>query len=147
MTSINVSLELFIYSLTVLSVSSWMMWWFTTSFPIHVLEVLRFLGFKKHDANYWIIEAVPGFPGTDLSRWTRVDFEDWSHKRNHYMAELFTCPGCMSMHISFWVSLTVLISSSLLLGDLMWRIFVFYLTWMSAPSISRIVLNLIKNYK
>jgi hypothetical protein len=124
--------------------SSWMMWWFNTSLQIHILEVLRWMGWRKNDTQYWSAEVVPGFPKVDLNKWTRKEFEDWVHSKNTYLAELVTCPGCFSFHVAFWVSL-VLNLLCLFKYDLSFeRVLVFILGWFAWPSFANKYLKSIK---
>lgn len=128
-------------------VSSCLMWWFNTSLPIHMLGVLRFLGWKTDDSQFWSTEIDPDLPRVDLSRWTRVDFDEWVNDRSHVLGELLTCPGCLSFHIAFWVSFVMSSSLVLIDGYHPIRLCGFIAGWLAWPSIGNYVLKLIKTSK
>lgn len=70
--------------------------WTQSNLPIHILEVLRFLGWHSRTADFWT---------GDMSCWTRRDFQAWTALKLHpWLADLVNCPVCMSYHISFWVA-------------------------------------------
>lgn len=84
--------------------ASIMMWWFNTALGVHLLELVRWLGFKKKNAHFWSV-PVDNDLRNDLSDFTKSDFDDWLFdKLNPKLAELLTCPGCLSAHVSFWVA-------------------------------------------
>ena len=125
--------------------ASWMMWWFTTSQPVHVLEVLRYLGWRAKDKEFWSAEVMPQFPKIDLSKWTRPEFDEWMHQRNTYLAELLTCPGCFSFHIALWLSLFVNTIMCFVDGFTIWRLLMFILCWQSWPYLSNFLLKKLKS--
>ncbi len=98
--------DLFVYWIVgCLAAASIMMWWFNTAIGVHILEVVRWLGVKKKNLKFWSV-PVDGDLRNDLSDFTKSDFEDWLFdKLNPKLAELLTCPGCLSAHVSFWVAL------------------------------------------
>jgi hypothetical protein len=82
-------------------------WWFDTRLAVHFFEFLRLLGWKKRDSSFWSMPSPLGIviPFGDL---TRADLDEWMHLRFHHLvAELLSCPGCLSAHISFWVSVCI----------------------------------------
>lgn len=114
-----------------LVVSSIMMWWFNTNLPIHIVHILHSLGFKKNDKAFWKSE-------TPLALWTKVDYDQWKQQSlPAWLDELTACPGCLSMHISFWTALfiTLLSSNSILF---------FVLAWGGWPYIGNINLAVLK---
>lgn len=124
--------------------SSWMMWWFNTSLQIHVLEIIRWFGWKKKDDQFWSAEVVEGFPPIDLSKWTRKEFEEWMHNKNPYIAELLSCPGCFSFHVAFWVSIVMNVFC-LIKYDLNFeRVLVFLTGWYAWPSFANKYLKSIR---
>jgi len=126
-------------------VASWMMWWFTTSLPIHVLEVLRYFGWRSKDTEFWGAEVMPNFPKIDLAKWTRPEFDDWMHKLNPYIGELLSCPGCFSFHVAFWVSALVNTMMGFIDGFTLWRLLMFYLCWKAWPFAANSLLKKIKS--
>ena len=121
--------------------TSWLMWWFNTSLAVHILEVLRFLGWRKKDEDFWAAEVVAGFPKVDLSKWTRSEFDSWTYKMNPYLSEMLACPGCLSFHAAFWVSLTLNLMTSLAYGFCFERVFTFILGWYSWPFLANVLLK------
>jgi hypothetical protein len=81
-----------------------LMWWFSTALPVHLLELLRFMGIKRKNADFWSV-PLPGGLRNDLAYFTRKDVEEWmqSHLPSK-IKELLSCPGCMSAHVSFWTA-------------------------------------------
>lgn len=118
-------------------VSSIMMWWFNTNLPIHVVQIAKKLGYRKKDSQFW-------YSDTPLELWTKVDLDTWKMRvLPPWLDELSSCPGCLSMHISFWVSaFTTLITwhgpSSLVF---------FFFAWGGWPYLSNLFLSILKKIK
>lgn len=100
--------DIVLFVVGALSASSVMMWWFDTSLRIHILEIIRWLGYKKHDTNYWCVKQDIGIDEpfkNDLADWTPSDFDIWiSEHLPSKLAELISCPGCFSLHVSYCVA-------------------------------------------
>ena len=123
-----------IYLLGSLCVSSMMLWWFTTNLPIHVVQILHWLGLKKNDKAFWESD-------TPIHLWTQMDFNNWKMRSiPAWLDELTACPGCLSMHLSFW--------TSLLLTALTWTgydsLLLFLLAWLGWPYIANLNLAILK---
>lgn len=88
-----------IYVLGCLAVSSALMAWFGSGLPIHVLYMLKRVGYAK-GSDMW----------NTLGEWTST-WDDFSVAAAAYMppfiGELITCPVCLSFHISFWLALAI----------------------------------------
>ena len=71
---------------------------FKTSFACEVLELLKFIGFKKNSDFYDI-----GY-GTALSpkNWTNDDWQNFCNTKLNFLGRLFTCKYCFSCHVIFW---------------------------------------------
>lgn len=126
--------KLEIYILGSICVSSMMMWWFTTNLPIHVVQILKCLGFKTDDKKFWESD-------TPIHLWTQFDFNEWKMKNiPGWLDELTSCPGCLSMHLSFW--------TALLFSILTWTgydsLILFLLAWLGWPYIANFNLALLK---
>lgn len=71
--------------------------WFNTLLPIHVYHILHKLGFNL------------GISDWDDFNEHESTYEDWEFKvttsKYPLLANLLTCPICLSFHISFWLSL------------------------------------------
>lgn len=111
-----------------------MMWWFTTNLPIHIVQILKWLGLKKGDADFWASD-------TPIEFWTQMDFTQWKMRSlPAWLDELSSCPGCFSMHLSFW--------TSLVLSILTWHgyesFILFLLAWLGWPYIANVALALLK---
>lgn len=92
---------LILYCMGAMSVSSMMMWWFNTNLQIHIVQILHAIGYKKHNMIYWVSD-------TPMHVWTKQDLLQWkSSSLPAWLEELTECPGCMSMHFSFWFALVV----------------------------------------
>lgn len=88
-----------------LIVCSLVMAWFSSHLPIHVFHMLKRLGLRKDDAALW--NALPEFASThdDWVTWMALNFpRGWWGK---VIAELLTCPICISFHISFWTGVGI----------------------------------------
>ena len=123
-----------IYILGSFCVSSMMMWWFTTNLPIHVVQILKWLGFKKENKEFWESD-------TPIHLWTQMDFTHWKMRSlPAWLDELTSCPGCLSMHLSFWTALFVTV--------LTWHgyesLILFLLAWLGWPYISNVALAFLK---
>lgn len=79
------------------------MWWFNTNLPIHVAYMCRRLGVKKSDPEFWESPTM-----TPMQYWTKTDFDAWKIRAvPAWLDELTSCPGCLSMHISFYCALFI----------------------------------------
>ena len=90
-----------------LATGSILMWWFRTLLPVHLLEALRFLGWKKRDDKFWSTTMQAGSMTLEvpLQDFTTVDFNSWiGSKCGPKVAELLGCPGCLSFHVAFWLA-------------------------------------------
>jgi hypothetical protein len=126
--------KLEIYILGSFCVSSMLMWWFTTNLPIHIVQILKWAGFKKHNKEFWESD-------TPIHLWTQFDFTQWKLRSlPAWLDELSSCPGCLSMHVSFW--------TSLLFTALTWTGYdsfvLFALAWLGWPYIANFNLALLK---
>jgi hypothetical protein len=124
-----------LYIMGALCVSSMMMWWFNTNLPIHIVQILKLCGFKKKDTAFWYSE-------TPIELWTALDFNNWKMKNiPGWLDELTSCPGCLSMHLSFW--------TALFFTTLTWNgyesFLFFLLAWLGWPYISNLALAILKN--
>lgn len=96
-------IELFIFG--VLTAASIHMTWFHSSLPIHLCKILRAIGWHKHDEMFWPT-------GVDYQTWMRHEWDIWANAHLPLLlAELLTCPVCLSWHISFWVSVVLTITT------------------------------------
>jgi hypothetical protein len=123
-----------IYILGSFCVSSMMMWWFNTNLPIHIVQILKKAGLKKNDKEFWEAD-------TPIHLWTQMDFTHWKMRSlPAWLDELTSCPGCLSMHLSFWTSL--LITSLTYHGYE--SLTLFLLAWLGWPYISNVALAFLK---
>jgi len=123
-----------IYILGSICVSSMMMWWFNTNLPIHIVQVLKKLGFRKSDKEFWASD-------TPIHLWTQMDFSHWKMRSiPAWLDELTSCPGCLSMHLSFW--------TASLFTALTWKGYdsfvLFLLAWLGWPYITNVALAFLK---
>jgi hypothetical protein len=113
----------FVYLAGSFIVGSIMMWWFNTNLPIHVVQILKLAGFNKSKPEFYSSD-------TPIEFWTKVDFDEWKMKQLPvWLDELLACPGCLSMHISFWVALFITLLAK---HDALF----FFLAWGGWPYIS-----------
>lgn len=123
-----------LYIMGALCVSSMMMWWFNTNLPIHVVQILKWIGFKKNDKEFWESD-------TPINLWTQLDYNNWKMRvLPGWLDELSSCPGCLSMHLSFWTALSM--------TALTWQgyqsFILFLLAWFGWPYISNVALAVLK---
>lgn len=123
-----------LYITGALCVSSMMMWWFTTNLPIHIVQLLKLFGFRKNDKEFWKSD-------TPIDLWTQMDFTHWKMRSlPAWLDELTSCPGCLSMHLSFW--------TSVLINTLTWHGYesfvLFLLAWLGWPYIANLALASLK---
>lgn len=94
---------IFVYIAGALTCCSIMMYWFRTNLPVHIVQIINKLGYKKNDPLFWASD-------TPIELWTRVDYNDWKFKSlPSWLDELSECPGCLSFHVAFWVSLVCML--------------------------------------
>lgn len=97
-----------------LVVASLKMAWFNTLLPVHVYHFLHKLGFNLGIDNW---DNFPEYEST---------FEDWEFKvttsRYPLLANLLTCPICLSFHISLWVSTLTYLVSLIVTKEVTWLI-------------------------
>ena len=123
-----------IYILGSICVNSMMMWWFNTNLPIHIVQVLKKLGLKKDDKEFWESD-------TPIHLWTQMDFSQWKMRSiPAWLDELTSCPGCFSMHLSFWTAAFFTV--------LTWKGYdsfvLFLLAWLGWPYITNVALAFLK---
>jgi hypothetical protein len=88
--------------------SSCLFWWFKTSLPVELSQILRTLGWQKRNAEFWPDDI-------EYMYWTRPQWELWlvTKVADRYgnfgdkVITLLSCPGCLSFHISFWCAVAV----------------------------------------
>ena len=125
----------FLYITGSLIVSSIMMWWFNTNLPIHVVQLLHMLGYKKDDESFWYSE-------TPIEFWTKTDLDAWKIRvLPAWLDELSACPGCLSMHISFWVSIFI----TLITWQGYTSVVFFFTAWGGWPYLGNLALNKLNN--
>lgn len=89
--------------------SSILMWWFRTRLQMHLIEALRFVCFWKDD-EYWSVRQEIGgrLFKVPLEDFSPADLENWFRdKLGNLVGELFSCPGCFSAHVSWWVAVAL----------------------------------------
>ena len=128
-------------------VASWLMWLFDTTLLIHIFELLRYAGYRKSDTDYWSrVEYVGDKPlKYDLASFTREDLDEWmSTHLNKFWRGVLSCPGCLSMHISFWTALS---SSILIYGFAVLNnpVLLFLFAWCSWWGVPSLALNNLKH--
>lgn len=86
--------------------------WFDTTFLCLCFKLLRALGFKKGDSEYWDIDPI------EYKHWLRFQAMSWAgrDKVPSWLVHLWGCPGCFSTHVAFWTSMTI----SLVQWDFWW---------------------------
>jgi hypothetical protein len=124
-------MNIILYLQGAMIVSSLMMWWFNTNLPIHVVQLLKYFGYKRNNEAFWA-------SSTPIELWTNLDLADW--KQRHipaWLDELTECPGCLSNYISFVTAIGVscLCSQSPAF---------FILAWLGWPYISNVALAVLK---
>lgn len=98
------SVTLIAYIIGMLIVASLLMAWFYTTGPIHVLFILKRLGWQKDNEQLWEIlgnewEATWDTFINALAISTDA-LPDW-------LSALIQCKYCFSFHIAFWTSLAI----------------------------------------
>lgn len=96
-----------------------MVWWFQTSLPVGLTKLLRSCGWKRHESDFWPEEL-------DYKYWYRQAWEKWLTMNDHIPAVVrdgVTCPGCMSLHLSYVAAALLAFEAPLwlcLLGAVSW---------------------------
>lgn len=83
----------------VLCSSSIHMWWFNTDLPVYVFKLLRTLGLRRHASDFWPDDD-------DYKFWYRTRWTAWLSATDLplFVRNGLICPGCFSLHTSFWAS-------------------------------------------
>lgn len=127
-------------------VTSILMWWFNTNLPVHIFEIIRYIGFRKKDDDYWSIQIpleTSNFTITqNLKTFTFDDLITWISQKTHpKLGELASCPGCLSFHISFWSSILVSCCLIFLHMPISYTLFFALVSIFGWPSIGNILLK------
>lgn len=70
----------------------------------HILEILKFIGFKKHNKDFWNYDqqissiSIP----LEIRNFTFDNAIDFISQKNYWLGQLLSCPYCLSWHLSFW---------------------------------------------
>lgn len=94
-------IELFFqYIIGVLAVASLLMAWFHTELMVHLIHILRRLGWRKN-TDFW--DQIPEFETT------KEDLDNYLAIFGKYplINDLFSCPICLSFHISLWTAVAM----------------------------------------
>lgn len=89
------------YIIGLLAVSSFLMAWFDTDIMVHLLHLLRKLGWRKSDPEWW--HPIPEHETTKDD----LDMYLAGYGKYPLLDKLLSCPVCFSFHLSFWVSLVM----------------------------------------
>lgn len=88
---------IFVYVLGVFAAASLAMAWFYSALPMHLTAALKYLGWHKHDNEFWD---------------SMITWQQWADTINiwhpNLLTELLTCRICLSFHISFWIGVASL---------------------------------------
>jgi hypothetical protein len=92
------------------AVASLLMVFFTTKFTQHLFEIARKLGYHRKDPEFYRYSDAALDYKEDVGRLTRGDMDKWLlhgpfGAKHRMLAELLTCPGCMSMQLGLWLGL------------------------------------------
>lgn len=120
--------------------SSILMWHFQTRLLSHILDLTRNLLFWWKGNEFWILDQEIGgkvYP-VEIGEMTSDDLTEWVRGRfGGYTAELISCPGCFSAHVSWWVAVGIQLFTGL---DLLY----FLSCWLTWPIISNLFLAYLK---
>ena len=84
----------------------------------HILEILKTLGLKRKDKDYWYYEqqidslSIP----LDIRDFTFDNAIDFITRKNYWLGQLLSCPYCLSWHLTFWSILLVNLGSFIFYG-------------------------------
>lgn len=127
-----------------LIVSSILMWWFNTNLKLHLLTLLAAF-YRRKNKEFWSVpmsvdsDGEDFFIPIDVADFTEPEFEEWTAKHTHpLLAELLSCPGCLSAHVSFWVA----VCAQLVLWS--FNPVLFVCCWLGWPAVANILLNMTK---
>ena len=135
----NFDTALLLIPLVSLMAASWLFTWLHTRLPIHAFEILRALGWRRNQENFWTYE--------DWQHWTREDWEMWLNsvfalqgRVYAVIAEGLSCRHCLSWHATFWMTLVIFALRGL---SPHW----FLLTWWASPWLVLYIVKLLENYE
>lgn len=80
--------------------------WFDTTFLCIVIKLVRVLGWRRKNGDYWDI------PDYEWDNWLRFQAMKWLDGRvPNWLHHLWGCPGCFSFHVGVWSALIVALCS------------------------------------
>jgi hypothetical protein len=94
--------------LGLLAVANFLYLWFRSSLMGLTFQLLQFAGWHHKTPGFWDLPGIE--TGTPTSMFTAKNWEDWlifsavSGRLPHWLVKLLTCPGCLSVHTSLWLS-------------------------------------------
>lgn len=115
---------------------------FHSTITLHILHFLHRLGWDKSRQHLWdmcpefeppTIEAEDGTPHSmDWKDWFVLAFDDcWWHRM---LADLITCPICISFHFSLWLSIAGVTLAFFALHLSPWAFLLIPMFTLSAPT-------------
>jgi hypothetical protein len=95
--------------LTLLITTSILYTWFNSSLPGLTFGILKSLGLKRKDKQFWLVQATPtGIEELDYIHpfhWTQNDFENFALMHLGMLGKLLTCRFCLCYHACLWCNL------------------------------------------
>lgn len=101
---------LLFYFTGVFTVTSILIIWFMTDFPSLIFALLKKLGVKKSDPDFWDIGYGPNHP---ITVWTEDD-RDRFYLKLGLLGHLLGCRFCFSCHLILWVNIITWIMTLIL---------------------------------
>lgn len=108
----------------------------------HILELLKYVGFKNKHKDYWVYEqqidslSIP----LDIRNFTFDNAIDFISKKNYWLGQLLSCPYCLSWHLTFWSIIATNIGCCILYSY-MFPFWLDILMMFSIPYVSNLLLQ------
>lgn len=126
---------------------------FLSSITIHILHLLHRLGwYSKSKEDWW--EEFPEFESMSITtkdgKLHTIEWQDWFIMAfndtwwQRMLADLLTCPICISFHLSFWVSTITILLTYLALPISPWVFALIPFYSFSIPPISLTIYNYVR---
>lgn len=148
--------NLIFYIATLFASVSLLITYFNSQMPCLILWILKCLGFKSKDKNYfhlsnYITELDGNYSGDYMKisdnplDWTVEDWEQFANERlPKFFSHLLTCRFCLCYHIVFWFNILFFIPAYFLYNI---SFSIVFIAWFTQPALVHWLHNKILSYK
>ena len=140
-------MDLYFFIITLLITTSILYTWFNSTLPGLIFGVLKFLGLKRKDKQFWSVQITPtGIDELDYIHpfyWTQTDFENFALAHLGMIGKLLTCRFCLCYHVCLWCNLLTYLFCYLFVNISLPSLSLLVLTITSQPILVHLLYNLV----